>query len=204
MTGWTFGGRTAGQGGLYGSAVARSNGRRRALLVFVALAAAACNPSSTTPADVAPDPGTASAIDGRFEVRFTVDRTTLRPGDDITGTAELWLRAGTTGALSGSSELFGFEFAEVGGSHRGVTPTLPADCSPHQVGLDAPLTSPIVKTGGTGGANDGFAREFLKGRAVHLPTGVWDITAIAGFYDGRSCSGQLHTMRATVRVRVNG
>jgi hypothetical protein len=171
----------------------------------LALGAAACGPGTTTPADVTPDPQTVSTVDGRFELRFTVDRATLRSGDNITGTAELWMRAGSTGALSGSSELFGFEFAEVGGQHRGVTPVFPSDCSPHQVGSDAPLTSPIVKSGATGGgANDPFITEFLRGREVHLPAGDWDITAIAGFHEGRSCSGLLHSVRATVRVRVNG
>lgn len=170
---------------------------------MLALALGACGDSTITPRDVPPDPQTAAAQEGRFEVRFTVDRTTLRTGDSITGTAELWLRAGTSGALSGPSELFGFEFAEVGGEHRGVAPVMPVDCSPHQVGSDQPLTSPIVKTGATaGGVNDAFIREFLKGREIHLPAGEWDITAIAGFFDGRGCSGQQQAIRATVRVRV--
>ena len=171
----------------------------------LALTLAACGPDTVTPADVTPDPNTTNALDGRFELRFTVDRTTLRTGDNITGTAELWLRAGSSGALSGPSELFGFEFAEVGGEHRGVAPVSTTDCSPHQVGSDTPLTSPIVKSGATtGGVHDEFISEFLRGREIYLPAGDWDITAIAGFFDGRSCSGQRYGIRATVRVRVNG
>ena len=186
--------------------VTRSTGRRLgflpALAVPLTLALAACGPGSTTPADVPPDPQSATAMNGRFELRFTVDRTTLRPGDDITGTAELWLRAGGSGALSGASEMFGFEFAEVGGEHRGVAPVWAADCSPHQVGSDAPLTSPIRKSGASGG--NPFAESFLKGRQVNLPPGAWDVSAIVVFHEGRACSGLRHEVRATVRVQVNG
>ena len=151
-----------------------------------------------------PDPQTATALDGRFEVRFTVDRTTLRPGDTISGRAELWLNAGGSGALSGSSEIFGFEFLEVGGQNRAVAPVLSSDCSPHLVGAHDPLTSPIVKSGNAvpGNPNADFTRQFLDGPEIHLPAGTWDITAVAGFVDGRSCSGLPHSIRATVRVTV--
>ena len=180
----------------------RSIGRRLGFIAAIALALVACGPGSTTPADVPPDPQTASSRDGRFELRFTVDRTTLRPGDNITGTAELWLRAGGSGALSGPGNMFGFEFAEFEGQHRGVAPVFDADCSPHQVGSDQPLASEIVKSGATEGNE--FAASFIKGRQVNLPAGAWDITAITTLYEGRSCSGPLHTVRATVRVQVNG
>ena len=165
---------------------------------------AACGPGTTTPANVVPDPRTATAVDGRFEVRFTVDRTTLRTEDDIIGTAELWLKAGGSGVLTGPSEVFAFEFSEVGGQHRVVAPVTSADCSPHQVGQDRPLTSPIVKSGGTtGGVHDAFVQEFLRGDETYLPAGEWDITAVAGFYEGRSCQGLKHAIRATVRVKVS-
>jgi len=168
--------------------------------------ASACGPSTTTPANVTPDPQTVTVPDGRFEVRFTVDRTTLRTGDSISGTAELWLKAGGSGVLSGSSDLFGFEFVEVGGQQRAVAPVLSGDCSPHQVGAESPLRSPIVKSGGVvdGSANAEFVRQFLDGTEIHLPPGQWDITAVAGFVDGRACSGLAHQIRATVRVTVNG
>ena len=178
-----------------------------AALACLAMGAMAigCGPSTTTPADVTPDPRTVSALDGRFEVRFTVDRTTLRTGDTISGRAELWLKAGGSGALSGSSDIFGFEFVEVGGQNRAVAPVLSGDCSPHQVGADAPLTSPIVKSGNVieGNANAEFTKQFLEGPEVHLPAGTWDITAVAGFVDGRACSGLPHAIRSTVRVTVS-
>ena len=174
-------------------------------LAVIAVIAAACGPGTTTPAGVTPDPRTAFAPAGRFEVRFTVDRTTLRTGDNISGTAELWLKAGGSGVLSGSSDLFAFEFMEVGGQQRAVAPVVSADCSPHQVGADQPLTSPIVKSGAVvdGNANAEFVRQFLEGTEIHLPAGTWDITAVAGFVDGRSCSGLPYAIRATVRVTVS-
>ena len=180
--------------------------RRFAAGALIALAASGCGSGNSTPADVTPDPRTVTAIDGRFEVRFTVNRTTLRPGDNITGTAELWLKAGGSGLLSGSSDLFGFEFMEVGGQQRAIAPALSDDCSPHQVGADDPLSSPIVKSGGVvdGNANADFVKQFLEGPEVHLPPGQWDITAIAGFIEGRSCAGLPHRIRATVRVTVAG
>jgi hypothetical protein len=174
-------------------------------LVALGLVAAACGPSTTTPADVTPDPKTAFAPAGRFEVRFTVDRTTLRTGDNISGTAELRLKGGGSGVLSGSSDLFAFEFMEVGGQQRAVAPVVSTDCSPHLVGADRPLMSPIVKSGAVvdGNPNAQFVRQFLEGTEIHLPVGTWDITAVAGFVDGRSCSGQPYAIRATVRVTVS-
>ena len=181
------------------------SGRFGAALALVALAVVGCGPSTTTPADVTPDPRTAITPAGRFEVRFTVDRTTLRTGDNIAGTAELWLKAGGSGLLSGSSDLFAFEFVEVGGQNRAVAPVVSSDCSPHQVGADQPLTSPIVKSGAVvdGNPQAAFVRQFLEGPEIHLPAGTWDITAVAGFVDGRSCSGLPYAIRATIRVTVS-
>lgn len=179
-------------------------GRLIGSLALIAIVGA-CGPGTTTQADVTPDPQTVTVPGGRFEVRFTVDRTRLRTGDNIAGSAELWLKAGGSGVLSGSSDLFAFEFAEVGGQNRVVVPLVSGDCSPHQVGADRPLTSPIVKSGGVadGNANSEFVRQFLEGTDIHLPAGTWDISAVAGFVDGRACSGLPHSIRATVRVTVS-
>lgn len=174
-------------------------------LALLALASVGCGSGNRTPANVTPDPQTASAVDGRYEVRFTVDRTTLKPADDISGTAELWLKAGGSGVLSGPSQLFSFEFVEVGGQQRAVAPVLDTDCSPHQLGQDKPLTAAIYKSGAPGaGPNADFVRKFLDGSTINLPAGTWDITAAARFVDGRSCGGLAHTIRSTVRVTVNG
>ncbi|HEX3266099.1 MAG TPA: hypothetical protein VHR16_10560 [Candidatus Limnocylindrales bacterium] len=174
------------------------------VVVLVVVAAIGCGSGNTTPANVTPDPQTGTAIDGRYELKFTVDRTTLKPGDNISGTAELWLKAGGSGVLSGPSQLFAFEFVEVGGQQRAVAPAVDSDCSPHQLGQDRPLTSPIYRSGAPGtGANGDFVSQFLQGETINLPAGTWDISAVAGFFDGRSCGGLRHTIRSTIRVQVN-
>ena len=188
--GVTIEGRNRALGFSYRSVVGRTSRARPsgvlALLTVLAFVASGCGSGNTTPADVTPDPQTVSAIDGRYEVRFTVNRTTLKPGDNITGTAELWLKAGGSGVLSGPSQLFSFEFVEVGGQQRAVAPVLDTDCSPHQLGQDKPLTSPIYKSGAPGaGANGDFVRQFIDGDAINLPAGTWEISAVAGFVDGR-------------------
>jgi hypothetical protein len=172
--------------------------------VATAFAAMGCGSSNTTSADVPPDPQTVTALDGRFEVRFTIDRTTLKPGDGVSGTAELWLKAGGSGVISGSSDLFSFEFMEISGQQRTVVPVISSDCSPHQLGTDKPLTSKLFKSGAAdaAGTNADFVRQFLQGDTINLPAGTWDITAIAGFIDGHACSGLPHKVRATVRVTV--
>ena len=173
------------------------------MLPAVLMAIAACGPGTTTPADVTPDPTTTSKIAGRFSLTFTVDRTTLRTGDNITGTATLALIAGGSGAISGSSQTIGFAFVEVGGQNRSVAPVFPADCAPHQVGSDSPLEVSMFKSGATGsGSNAAFVSEFLKGDDIHLPVGEWDITATADFHDGRACTGQRVTIPLTIRVHV--
>jgi hypothetical protein len=203
----TFEARRRAAGVSYRSGVGRLwKLRAVAVTAVVVLATAGCGSSNTTAADVTPDPQTVSAIDGRFEVRFTVNRTTLKPGDNISGTAELWLKAGGSGVISGSSSLFSFEFVEVGGLQRSIAPVLPGDCSPHQLGATTPLTSGIVKSGAMDGigANADFRKQFLQGETINLPAGTWDITAVAGFFEGRSCQGLPHSVRSTVRVTVDG
>ncbi|HUQ44938.1 MAG TPA: hypothetical protein VM451_11105 [Candidatus Limnocylindria bacterium] len=180
--------------------------RRLASLAVILVLVAACGPGTTTPADVTPDPQTASAQSGRFTVTFTVDRTTLRTGDSVTGHADLSVIAGNSGLLSGPNEIFTFEFVEVGGQQRRALPASDDLCAPHQIGLDSPLTTPIYKSSGVAGdadPNAAFLREFLPGEAIHLPAGEWDITAIAGFVDGRACAGQPFSIRTTVRVHVS-
>jgi hypothetical protein len=179
---------------------------RLVALAVLACGLIGCGSSNTTSTDVTPDPQTVSAVDGRFEVRFTVDRTTLKPGDNISGTAELVLKAGGSGVISGSSDLFSFEYVEVGGQQRTVVPVISGDCSPHQLGTDKPLTARLFKSGAAdaAGTNGDFVRQFLDGDVINLPAGTWDITAVAGFVDGRACSGLPHKVRSTVRVTVTG
>jgi len=180
-------------------------GLRWALVAI--LVVSGCGPGDTTPADVTPDPQSTSVNAGRFQLAFTVDRTTLRSGDDITGTAELrMLVPGVSGAISGPGDTIAFEFVEIGGQNRRVLPAIDTGCSPHQLGSDTPTTTELYKSGAPepGDPNAGWVTDFLRGSDIHLPAGDWDITAVATFVDGRQCQGQQLAMRATIRVRVTG
>jgi len=148
---------------------------------------------------------TASAVQGRFTVEFTVDQVSLRKGDAITGTATLRMTVvGQRALVSGAGDsLFGFEVAEVGGAGRAVTPVWRSDCAPHAIGSDVPITSPILKTGAIdGGPQSAFVAEYLAGPDVRLPPGDWDLSAVAILYDSDGCRGLPLTIRATVRVHV--
>jgi hypothetical protein len=174
------------------------------LLVVLLLTAAGCGSAGPTiPPEAPRGPLTATAVDGRFLVTFTIDRGVVAADEPITGTAKLELAVPGGVTLTGSDQVFGFDFLEVGGEGRQVAPARDAACSPHRLTGNTPIVSPIIKTGGTsGGPHDGFINDFLQGPDVRLPRGTWDISAIALFVDGQACQGAQHTMSATVRVYV--
>ena len=164
----------------------------------------ACGPSQTTSADVTPDPATASMTQGRFELRFTVERATVRPLDVIKGEATLSLLGPVGATITGSSSILGFEFMEIGGAMRHVIPVHDGMCAPHRVTSNGPLTSSIIESGSVvEGPNAAWYREFLDDPLVHLPLGEWDLTVTSAFFDGRDCTGQKVDLRATVRVHVS-
>lgn len=174
-------------------------------LSLIALIVVGCTTGPTTPPNQSPDPTQATVDDGRFQVTFVVARTTLRPGDTIDGVATLHMLHAGPGELSGSGTgVFGFSFHEVDGAGRGMDPVFTADCVPYRIGIDLPITSPIVKSGAVSGdePDAAFKSSFLKDSGVRLPVGTWDITAQAGFVDGANCDGEGHTIKATVRVHV--
>lgn len=175
------------------------------LLVVLLLAAAGCGSSGPTiPPEAPRGPVTETAIDGRFQVSFTIDRGVVESDEAITGTAKLELAVPGGVTLTGSDQLFGFDFLEVGGEGRQVAPVRGLGCASHRLTGNTPIVSPIVKTGGGtgGGPHDAFITDFLKGPDVVLPKGTWDISAIAFFIDGQACQGAQHMVAATVRVYV--
>ena len=173
--------------------------------LLLAVVATACG-SSGPSADPAAPTGRveAAAQMGRFQLTFAVDRGVVRADEAITGEAALHLIAPGGATISGSGGLFTFDFLEVGGEGRHVAPVRDAMCGPHRVTSDAPSVSPIVKSGAVEGPDAAFLADFLKGTAVHLPRGTWDITAIANFHDAAACAGLEVTLNATVRVYVSG
>jgi hypothetical protein len=171
--------------------------------VMLAFVMAACGTSGPTIDPAAPTGRVeSSAVGGRFLLTFAVDRGVVRAEDQITGEAALRLTNPGGATISGPT-LFTFDFLEVGGLGRHVAPVSDAGCAPHRVTSDAPSVSPIVKSGAPAGPHEAFIRDFLKGTAVHLPRGTWDITATASFHDAEACAGQELVLRATVRIHVS-
>ena len=174
-------------------------------VALLAVGAVACGSSGPTIDTAAPTGRVeAAAANGRFQLTFAVDRGVVRGDEAITGEAALHQTVPGGATISGSGALFSFDFLEIGGEGRHVAPVSDAGCSPHRVTSDAPSVSPIVKSGSPDGPDAAFIADFLKGTAVHLPPGTWEITATASFHDAEACAGQELLLRATVRVYVAG
>jgi hypothetical protein len=76
------------------------------------------------------------------------------------------------------------------------------DCS---LDVDRPITSPIMKSAAWGAddPNADFYRNWImSGPEVHLPAGIWTITAWAWPTEGALCDGQSYVLRATVSILV--
>jgi hypothetical protein len=179
---------------------------RRLVTFALGLVLAGCAAGTGAPAQDPSSPSSQRAEDlqGAFQLVFEVPRGTWQAGDAIDGVATLALARGSGVDLGGSGGgLVGFDFAEVDGS-RHVEPAWTADCAPYRLDLGKSITSSIKKSGGfTAEQPDAdFYRSFLTDPIVRLPAGDWKITAIASFIEGKGCSGQSHTMAATVLVHV--
>ena len=173
----------------------------RSLALVLALVLAACGSSDGTPGPTGP--AAASVTQGRFTLTFTIASASVHSRDEIAGTARLSLLAPGGVTFSGSNTILGFEFSEVGGRHRLVSPVFDAVCAPHRITGNTPIDSSIVKSGATvEGADADWYRQFLSDPTVKLPAGDWNITAIGDFFDGQGCVGQHLSMRATVLVHV--
>ena len=179
---------------------------RRLVAFAIALVVAGC--ATTQPATIAPTSTPivhAEDAQGPFRVVFEVPKGTWTSGDTIDGVATLALIEGGSVDIGGSSGgLFGFDFAEVGGS-RHIEPVWTADCTSYRLEAGKPVTSKIRKSGEFTAEqpDDGFNRSFLEDPVVHLPAGDWKITAIAPFIEGKTCGGLSHSMKATVLVHVS-
>jgi hypothetical protein len=173
----------------------------RRLVLILALVLAGCGSNDGTPGPTGPV--AASATQGRFTLTFTIPSASVRSTTEIAGTARIALLAPGGATFSGSNTILGFEFSEVAGHHRLVTPVFDAVCAPHRITGNTPIDSPIVKSGAiVEGPDADWYRQFLADPSVKLPAGDWDITANADFYDGQGCTGQHLNMRASVRIHV--
>jgi hypothetical protein len=173
----------------------------RRLVLVLALVLAGCGSNDGTPGPTGPV--SATATQGRFTLTFTIPSASVRSSAEIPGTARIALLAPGGATFSGSNDIIGFEFSEVGGTHRLVQPVFDGVCAPHRITTNTPIDSPIVRSGAViEGPDAGWYRQFLTDPITKLPAGDWDITANANFFDGQGCVGQHLDIRATVRVHV--
>lgn len=183
----------------------RVSSRSRLLLPLALIAAACAAPTPDPPsptAAAAPAPAVATATDGRITLRLELPRDTWGAGEPIDGMATLSLEPGPAVALSGSGGPIGFAYAEVGGPKR-VEPVFTADCAPHPLAADNPITQPLSTSGAfVDGPDAGFYRAFLSGKEVRLPAGDWDIGVLLALGEGPDCSGRALDLAPSVRIHV--
>ena len=178
--------------------------RRAAFLIC--LVVSGCTGIAAAPT---PSPGTgesrrADERQGAYTLGFELPKTTWKAGEAISGTATLHVASANSADVSGSgSGLIGFDFAELGGS-RHVVPAQTSDCRPYRLDPDKPMESAIVKSGAFYPEQKDFEfyRSFLTDPIVRLPAGIWTITAVSSFSEGKGCTGQPRTLRADVKVRI--
>ena len=144
--------------------------------------------------------------DGQFRLELVMPHQDWKTTDTISGTAILDRHVTVPTTIYGSGMgLIGFEYDEVGGNHH-VLGVMTADCRPYPLDPATPINAGLSKSGAVGDnePDAAFLDSFLADPQIHLPAGIWDITAIATFMDGDACSGSTHSMKATVRITVEG
>ena len=183
------------------------------MLAFVAFVAA-CEPgpASTTSGQNAPGSSpeaSAPAVGsmagaGPFRLTFELPKATWRADEAITGVATLSVAGIQSAVLGGSGGgLIAFDYRELGG-RRHVEPASTLDCVSRPIGPADPISEPLGKSGGFDDSDPDadFYRAFLQGPDVRLPSGGWQITAIATFIDGPGCEGQSYSIGTPVTVSV--
>jgi len=174
---------------------------RLALVATFLVAACGGTPESPNGAE---DPVRAEAVSGRFGLAFTLPQAVWTTSEEIRGEAALMLAGGGSVALGASGGgPIAFSIAEVGGT-RAMMAASDSSCETYELSAAAPIGSPIRKSGGWGAddPNAAFYRAFFNDPLLHLPAGVWDISAVATFIEGAGCQGQSHELTATIRISV--
>jgi hypothetical protein len=137
-------------------------------------------------------------VSGDFQLTVSLPAS-VRADQPIEGTATLESGSAEAITISGSGSGIVFEYAEVDGDRR-VMPVWTDDCQPYQLTEDDPLESELTKSGAV---DSEFAEQFLEGPDIRLPAGEWRISAIVNFFEGPSCTGQRHSMSASVVIQVD-
>jgi hypothetical protein len=170
-------------------------GIRAAVLAAAGLIVAACAaPVPSTP------PVAASAASGVFRLDLTIDRTTWRAGELVTGSATLE-NTGRALMEAYGADLLTFEFKEASGT-REFGNVIPASCGPHELAPGDPLAVKLSANGAASSdAGDAWIRSANDAVGVRLPAGTWDVIALAAFTEG-DCFGASLNIAATARVTV--
>jgi len=164
----------------------------------------AASPSSSPAVSLTPDASThATQADGDFRLDLDLAKLVFRADESIIGKATLTNTTAKSILIFGSGAgPFAFNYAEVGGK-REVIGAWPADCGPIQeVSPSTPMTTILTASGGArpGGPNDGWDQLLFTKR--FLPSGIWDVTALATLFDGEGCTGRGYMLEVTVRIGV--
>jgi hypothetical protein len=174
-------------------------GMVRSLAVLaLAIGLVACG----SPAPSSP-PATASVAHDPFRLDLTVDRTTWRAGDLITGSAMLTNTGTAAATLYGSSMgPVTFVFREVGGT-RVTGNVMTADCGGRDLAAGAATTAQLHASEATSSSDDPWIAAANDEHGAKLPAGTWDIAAEADFFTGGDmCFGTEVRLIATARVTV--
>ena len=143
-----------------------------------------------------------SATTGVYRLDLTIDRTTWRAGDLITGTSVLTNTGSSqTAVYSSGMGLVWFEFKEVGGT-RDLGNVMSASCSGYDLKAGSPVTTRVYANGAaSNGGADAWIGSANDHDGARLPAGTWDVIVHAGFTEGE-CGGARVPMRASARVTV--
>lgn len=148
-----------------------------------------------------------SVTDGNFQLTISAPRATWSSDEAIDVEATLKLIGPNTEATlwgSGSGPI-GFSVVEVGGDRR-MDAAWQADCSPHAITADAPITVPFAKSGGYSAddPNAAFYEAFFADPELRLPAGEWQVSAVALFDAGDTCTATPIEMSVSLTLTIEG
>lgn len=145
-----------------------------------------------------------ASTQGNSKLELVLPRLTWNAADPLSGTAILSMTDSQPRKVAGAAQLIAFAFDEVGGN-RHVAPVWDQSCAEYPLDPATPQSVALYKSGAFQGnePDADFLRTFFADPAIHLPSGTWDITAIASFSQG-GCGAPTQTIKATVRVHING
>lgn len=142
----------------------------------------------------------ATATCGQFQLELSFPRSTWRTAEAVDGRATFRYLGSGTGHWSGSSGgPVGFEYRQLDGKID-IGPAWSLDLVVHEIAASNPLVTSLTKSGGYTAEDPlaSFYAAFLAEREVHLPAGLWEISAVSD----HGCTESSPALQATVRIRV--